>query len=100
MRKKAWTYLKCFLLAVAIEVVALASLLPGLAEIGMRHTAKAPPSDTEVLSGKVAFILHLPTVLLTWPFRNSRTPIIFFTPLLQIVFLTFLFALISRKRTD
>jgi len=98
MRKKAWTYLKCFLLAVAIEVVALASLLPGfLAGIGTRHTAAGPPADIP-LSAKIGFIMHLPTVLLTWPFRNSRAPIIFFTPVLQIAFLTFLFALISRKR--
>ena len=97
MRKKAWTYLKCFLLAVAIEVVALASLLPALAGIGTRHAAKAPPGDIP-LSAKVGFIMHLPTVLLTWPFRNSGAPIIFFTPVLQIAFLTFLFVLISRKR--
>lgn len=101
MRKKAWTYLKCFLLAVAIEVIALASLLLGLlAGIGTRHTANAPPNDTVLVAGKVGFILHLPTVLLTWPFRNSRTPIIFLTPVLQIAFFTFLFALISRKRVD
>ena len=97
-RKQAWTYLKCFLLAAAIEVVALASLLPGLAGIGTRHTAKAPPDDIVHWWEKVGFILHLPTVLLTWPFRNSRAPIIFLTPVLQIAFLTFLFALISRKR--
>jgi len=103
MRKQARTYLKYFLLAVAIEVVALASLLPALVGgIGTRHTANAPPAATP-LSANVGFILHLPTVLLTWPFRNSRTPIIFFTPVLQIAFLTFLFvlisALISRKRS-
>lgn len=99
-RKKLWTYLKCFLLAVAIEVVALASLVPCLAGIGTRHTANAPPDDLELLCDKAGFILHLPTVLLTWPFRNSRTPIIFFTPVLQIAFLTLFFALISRKRVD
>ena len=100
MRKKSWTYLKCFLLAVAIEAVALASLVPGLAGIGTRHTANTPPDKTALLSGTIGFILHLPTVLLTWPFRNSRTPIIFLTPVLQIAFLTFLFAWISRKRAD
>ena len=101
MRKKGWTYLKCFLLAVAIELVALVSLLSGLlGGIGTRHTANAPPSDSVLLSEKVGFILHLPMVLLTWPFRNSRAPIIFLTPVLQIAFLTFLFALISRKRVD
>ena len=42
MRKKAWTYLKCFLLAVAIEVVALASLLPGLAGIGRLDCSDLP----------------------------------------------------------
>jgi hypothetical protein len=100
-RKKGWTYLKCFLLAVAIEVVALASLLPGvLGGIGTRHTANAPPSDSVLLSEKVGFILHLPTVLLTWPFRNSPVPIIFLTPVLQIAFFTFLFALLLRKRVD
>ena len=100
MPKKAWTYLKCFLVAVTIEVVALAALVPGLAGIGTRHTANAPPDETALLSGTIGFILHLPTVLLTWPFRNSRTPIIFLTPVLQIVFLTLLFSLISRKRDD
>src|SRR5262245_32147820 len=98
MTGRAWTYLKCFLLAVAIEVIALASLVPGLVGIGPRPTANAPTDEITLLSEKVAFILHLPTVLLTWPYRNSKTPIIFFTPLLQIAFFTLLFVFIARRR--
>src|ERR1041385_2727586 len=100
MSKSAKTYLKCFLLAVAIEAIALLSLIPCVAGIGTRHTANAPRDQIETTCDKVGFILHLPSILLTSPFRNSRTPIIFLTPVLQIAFLTFLFALISRKRND
>jgi hypothetical protein len=59
-------------LAVFIEVVALASLLPGLATIGTRHSANAPPNDLVVFSERAGFILHLPTILLTLPFKDSK----------------------------
>jgi hypothetical protein len=92
------SYFKCFLLAVLIEVFALASLLPGLATIGMRHSANAPPDDLAVFSERAGFILHLPTILLTLPFKDSRLPIIFLTPLGQIAFFTGLFIFIARWR--
>lgn len=91
-----WVYFKCFLLAVLIEVIALASLLPGLATIGTRHSATTPPNDLVMFSERAGFILHLPTILLTLPFKDSRLPIIFLTPLLQIAFFTGLFIFIAR----
>jgi hypothetical protein len=96
-----WSYVKCFFLAVLIEVVALASGLPAVAAgIGTRHSANAPPSNEPliVISERAFFILHLPTILFTLPFKNSRLPIIFLTPLGQIIFFTCLFAYIARRK--
>src|SRR5204862_6664153 len=98
MNQTIRSYLNCFLLAVSIEVVALASLLPGLATIGTRHSANAPPDNLTMFSEYVGFILHLPTILLTLPFKDSRLPIIFLTPFGQIALLTSLFVYISRRR--
>jgi hypothetical protein len=97
---RRWTYLKCFLLAVLIEVIALVSLLPGLATIGTSHSQNTPPNDLELFSERAGFILHLPTILLTLPFKDSRLPIIFFTPVLQVAFFTFVFVLFSRWRRE
>jgi len=98
MRKQVWIYLKGFLLAVLIEIIALASLIPGLAMIGTRHTANAPPNDIVLLSERIGFVMHLPTILLTWPFKDSTVPIIFLTPATQILFFTLLFVFISKRR--
>jgi hypothetical protein len=97
MNQMIRNYLKCFLLAVSIEVVALASLLPGLATIGTSHSANAAPNNLTMFSEYAGFILHLPTILLTLPFKDSGLPIIFLTPLGQIAFLTLLFVYISRR---
>ena len=93
-------YLKAFVLAIIAEFVALLSLLPGLAMIGMRHSATAPKGNIVVVSEWLGFILHLPTILLTWPFRNSSLPIIFLTPAGQIILFTFLFAYILGRKSD
>ena len=60
----------------------------------MRHSANAPHSQTEFISGVAAFILHLPTVLITYPFGAA----ILITPITQVVFLTWLLTYIGRRR--
>jgi hypothetical protein len=60
--------LENILLAIAIEVVALAVYFPALVEGMMRHSARAPRSQLEDVSSAVALFLHLPTILLTYPF--------------------------------
>ena len=97
---RRWTYLGCFLLAVLIEVIALLSLLPGLATIGTSHSQKTPPNVLELFSERAGFILHLPTILLTLPLMNLWFPIIFFTPVLQVAFWTIVFVLFSRWRRE
>jgi hypothetical protein len=94
-----WSYLKYFLLAVLIEVVALASFIPALGEQMMRHSSNAPRPSGEIVSEWVAFILHLPTVLVTFPLAIlTYTFIMLLTPLTQIIFFTCLFAYIARRR--
>jgi hypothetical protein len=96
----SWSYLKCFLLAVSVEIIALLSLVPGLATIGTSHSANAPSNPLATFSERAGFILHLPTILLTLPFKDSRLPIIFLTPLGQIAFLTAVFIYIARRRSQ
>lgn len=86
--------IKYILLAILIEAIALAAYFPAFAEGMMRHSARAPRSRMEVISNVAAFILHLPTVLLTYPFGA----LILVTPITQIVFLTWLFAYIGRRK--
>lgn len=64
---------------------------------GMRHSGNAPKQDIVVIVEWIAFVSHLPSILLTWPFRNSTFPMIFLTPISQVIFLTFLFAFVFRK---
>ena len=99
MNQMSRSYVKCFLLAMLIEAIALLSLLPGLATIGTSHAANAPPNNLEAFSQRVGFVLHLPTILLTLPFKDSPLPIIFLTPIGQIVFLTCLFIYIRRRKS-
>ena len=60
----------------------------------MRHSANAPYSQREVISGVAAFILHLPTVLITYPFGGA----ILLTPITQVIFLTWLLTYVGRRR--
>lgn len=85
---------KYFLLATLIEAVALAVYFPAFIGGMMRHSARAPRSQAEIISGAAAFILHLPTILITYPFDA----LILVTPVTQVVFLTWLFAYIGRRR--
>ena len=84
------------LIAVLVEVVALAVYFPAFIEGMMRHSANAPHRQTEVISGVAAFILHLPTVLITYPFGAA----ILVTPITQIIFLTWLLTYIGRRRQN
>lgn len=86
--------IKCFLLAILIEAVAPAVYFPAFIEEMMRHSARAPRSQMEVISSFAAFILHLPTILITYPFGA----LILVTPVTQVVSLTWLFAYIGRRR--
>jgi hypothetical protein len=92
-----WGYLICFVLGVVIEFFAL---FPVLANIGWRHSAAAPISDSERSSQFWAFLLHLPTVLLPW-MLNQIIDIFgifyLFIPLTQIVFWTYFLAFISKR---
>jgi hypothetical protein len=73
---------------VLIEVIALASLLPGLGTMGTSHSQATPPNVRAFFSERSGYILHLPTILFTWPLTSKRLPMIFFTPVLQVAFLT------------
>jgi len=84
---------KYILQAILFEAIALAVFFPAFIEGMMRHSALAPRSQMESISNVAAFILHLPTILLTYPFG----PLVLVTPITQIVFLTWLFAYIGRK---
>jgi uncharacterized paraquat-inducible protein A len=84
------------LIAVLVEVVALAVYFPAFIEGMMRHSANAPHSQTEVISGVAAFILHLPTVLVTYPFGAT----ILVTPITQVIFLTWLLTYIGRRKRN
>jgi hypothetical protein len=85
---------KYILLAILIEVVALAVYFPAFAAGMMRHSARAPRSPMENISNVAGFILHLPTILLTYPFDT----LVIVTPVTQIVFLTWLFAYVGRRK--
>jgi hypothetical protein len=74
------------LLAILIEAIALAAYLPAFIEGMMRHSARAPEGPMESISNAVAFLLHLPTILLTYPFGA----LVLVTPLTQIVFWSWL----------
>lgn len=86
--------LKYILLAILIEMIALLVYFPAFIEGMMRHSAGAPRSQIENVSNVVAFILHLPTILLTYSFDA----LILLTPITQIVFWSWLFAYIGRRR--
>jgi hypothetical protein len=88
--------IKYFLLAISIEAVALAVYFPAFISGMMRHSARAPRSSMETISGFAAFILHLPTILFTYPFGA----LILVTPVTQVVFLTWLFAYFGRLRDE
>jgi peptidoglycan biosynthesis protein MviN/MurJ (putative lipid II flippase) len=93
------SYLTCFLLAVLVEGIALASFLPALAEQMMRHSGGASRTPMETVSEDVAFVLHLPTVLIMWPLTvMTDSVIVWLTPITQIIFWTVLFASIARRR--
>ena len=93
------SYLKCFSLAVLIEVIALASFLPALAEQMMRHSARASRTQMEIVSEGVASVLHLPTILIMWPLTvMTDSIIVWLTPVTQIIFWTVLFTSIARRR--
>jgi hypothetical protein len=90
-----WSYLLFFFLAVLIEFIAL---LPVLANIGMRHSSRAPLTEFEIKSRIVAFVAHLPTILLPYLLRDFDGGIfILITPITQIIFWTCLFSYIARR---
>ena len=86
--------LKYILLAILIEVIALVAYFPAYIEGMMRHSARAPRSEMENISNVAAFILHLPTIILTYPFGA----LVLVTPITQIVFFSWLFAYIGRRK--
>jgi hypothetical protein len=96
-----WSYVKYFSLAVIIEIIALISFMPALAEQMMRHSGSVPQTEKEITSERVAFILHCPTVLIMWPLTIlTNSYIVWLTPITQIVFWTCLFAYIGRRRSS
>lgn len=84
-----WSYLVCFVLACVFECVAL---FPVLANIGWRHSSRAPKSEFEINSEFAAFMLHLPTSILIWLLKDFFIviPLIFSAPIIQIIFWTFI----------
>ena len=91
-----WNYLVYFLCALVIEFVAL---LPILSSLGMRHTSGAPVSNFEFYSLIIIIILHLPTLLITWSLGQLfGEPMMMLTPFMQILFWTFLFGYIARRK--
>jgi hypothetical protein len=84
--------LRPILLAVVIELIALAAYFPAFIEGMMRHSSQAPRGQLENVSGIVGFLLHLPTILLTYPFG----PLVLITPFTQIVFWSWLLSYAAR----
>lgn len=72
-------YLICFLIAVAIEFVAL---LPALAGLGFSKASNG--------LGVLLFFLHLPTIAITMLLTNltGNTELFLLTPVLQVIFWT------------
>ncbi len=92
-----WSYIIFFVIAVIIEFV---SLLPGLANMGMRHSANAPLSDSERTAQLWFFILNLPFALLPWLLTQiSQIFDIFylFVPFAQIIFWTIFLAYLWKR---
>lgn len=85
--------LKSILLAILIEIVALAVYFPAFIEGMMRHSARAPRGPIENVSNVLGFVLHLPTILLTYPLDG----LVVVTPLTQIVFWSWLLAYRRRR---
>lgn len=85
---------KYALRAVAIELVALAVYAPAVFAGMMRHSSLAPRTSLENISSAAAYILHLPTVLFTYPFDG----LVLVTPFTQVVFWTWLLSYIDARR--
>jgi hypothetical protein len=99
-RRSIAGYFIGFLLALVVEFFAA---IPFLANIGQRHSSIAPETSFERISGYLAFISHLPTILPVYLFHKLFSPdwigifYLFVTPITQIIFWTWFLAYIFRK---
>src|SRR5262245_58987227 len=84
------------LLAILIEIVALAVYFPAFIEGMMRHSALAPRKPIESVSNALGFVMHLPTILLTYPLDG----LVLVTPLTQIVFWSWLLGYLRRRNAS
>ena len=89
-----WNYLIYFLLALVIEFVVLFPVLGGM---GTSHGSTV--SHSQINNVIIVYILHLPTILITWILGQLTDPFVMvFTPITQIIFWTFLFAYLGRRK--
>jgi hypothetical protein len=88
---KVW---KCVLLAIGTEVVLfVVGFMPFLASAGMRHSAAAAYSTTDYVTIALALISHFPGNLLmvSITFVTGTPFFVFLTPIVQIIFLAWLY---------
>lgn len=91
------SYFLYFFLAVIVEFFAL---LPVLANIGFRHSARAPLTDFERKSQFWAFVLNIPSSIIYWILEeiNEAFGILFlFIPITQVIFWIVCFVLLWKK---
>jgi C4-dicarboxylate transporter len=92
-------YLKYFFYAVITELIALVLTFPAIAAGSMRHSGNAPVSGFEQLLGLAALALHFPTILLTFTLTIlTDTLFVLVTPITQVIFLTYFFARLNRRK--
>jgi hypothetical protein len=92
-----WGYPIVFVLAVLIEFLAC---LPGLANLGMRHSASAAVSDWELRAQFWLFVLHLPTAAVPWVLSKVSqvfSTFYIFVPFTQIIFWTIILRVIWQR---
>ncbi len=85
------TLIKYFCFALLAEIVALALTFPIFVAGGMRHSSNAPTSGFEIFFGLLAFIVHIPTIFVTYLLTYTGFPFIEFTPITQILFWMYYF---------
>ena len=92
-------YMKYFFYAVITELAALVLTFPAIAAGSMRHSGNAPVSGFEQLLGLAALALHFPTILLTFTLTIlTDTLFVLLTPITQVIFLTYFFARMNRRK--
>jgi hypothetical protein len=91
--------IKYFFYAILIEIVAIGVVANYVLGSLMRHSAAARRPGDEIFSMIAGFILHLPTILITYFLSLiTESPIVVFTPITQVIFWVWFFAYMGHRR--